>query len=57
MAKVLDDSLNGNEFKLRSHYYLHFRANTFEKPKKPLIFPVIGQMVPLLFFYNFGFGI
>ena len=31
-----------SEFELRSHYYVHFRTNTFGKSMNPLILPAMG---------------
>ena len=31
MAKMLDNDIEVNEFKIRSHYNVHFRNNTFSK--------------------------
>ena len=42
MDKVLDCSLEVNEFKLQLHYYVHFQTNTLVKDLKPLILPVMG---------------
>ena len=35
MAKVLDCGFKVREFELRSHYYVHFRTNIFEKGMNP----------------------
>ena len=37
MPKVLDYSLQINEFKLQSRCYINFQANTREKGMNPLI--------------------
>ena len=57
MAKVLDCSLEVNEFDLKSHYYIHFQINPLQKDMNPLIPPVMSQIVSMLFFNMDGFGI
>ena len=42
MTKVLDCSLEVNEFELKSSYYIHFWANTIRKGMKPFISPPMG---------------
>ena len=37
MVKAMDC-----EFEFQSHYYVHFRANTFGKGMNPLILPPMG---------------
>ena len=57
MVKAMDCGIVVSEFILRSRYYVHFRTNTFGKGMKPLILPSMGWIIPLLFFYENGFGI
>ena len=45
------------EFELQSRYNVHFRANTIGKNMNLLILPAMGQIAPLLFFLENGFGI
>ena len=42
MVKAIDCGIIVSEFKLQSHYYVHFRANTFGKGMNPLILPAMG---------------
>ena len=42
MVKAMDCGIVVREFVLQSHYYIHFRANTFGKGMNPLILPAIG---------------
>ena len=49
MAKVMNCSLEISEFKLQSHYYVHFQTNSLGKRHEPFY--------PLLFFYKDSFGI
>ena len=39
MVKALDSGIVVNEFKLQSHYYVHFRTNTIGKSKNTLLLP------------------
>ena len=39
MVKVMDCGIIVSEFKLQSHYYVHFHANTLGKGMNPLILP------------------
>ena len=48
MDKVLNYSLEINEFKLQLHYYIQFQTNTFGKGVNPLIPPAIGLIISLL---------
>ena len=57
MVKAMDFGIVVCEFKLQSFYYVHFRANTLGKGMKPLILSAMGQIAPLLFFFENGFGI
>ena len=57
MVKAMDCGIVVSEFVLQSRYYVHFRANTLGKGMNPLILPSLGQIVPLLFFSENGFGI
>ena len=50
MVKAMDCGIVVSEFVLLSHYYVHFRANTFGKGINPFILPAMGEIVPLLFF-------
>ena len=42
MVKVLDYGIVVSEFKLQSHYYIHFWTNTLGKGMNPLILPAMG---------------
>ena len=42
MVKVMDCRIVVSEFKLPSHYYVHFWSNTLGKGMNPLILPAIG---------------
>ena len=57
MVKAMDCRIVVSKFVLQSRYYVHFRAITLGKGMNPFILPAIGQIVPLLFFYENGFGI
>ena len=57
MVKAMDYGIVVSEFVLQSRYYVHFRANTPGKGMNPLFLPAMGQIVPLLFFLENGFGI
>ena len=57
MVNVMDCEIVVSEFVLQSHYHVHFQANTRGKGMNPLILPAMGQIVPLLFFSENGFGI
>ena len=50
MVKAMDCRIVVREFVLQSRYYVHFRANTLGKGMNPLMFPAMGEIVPLLFF-------
>ena len=41
MAKVVDSSIEGCEFELQLHYYVHFRVNALGKGMNPLILPAM----------------
>ena len=53
----MDCGIVEREFVLQLRYYVHSRANTLGKGMNPLILPAMGQIVPLLSFYENGFGI
>ena len=55
-VKAMDCGIVVCEFVLQSRYYVHFRANTHRKDMNHLILPGMGQIVPLLFFEENGFG-
>ena len=55
MAKVLDWSLQVNEFEL--HCYFHFQTNTLEKGMNPLVHPALSYMISLIFFNKDIFSI
>ena len=57
MVKAMDCGIVVREFVLQSRYYVLFRANTLRKGMNPLILPAMDEIVPLLFFYENGFGI
>ena len=57
MVKAMDCGIVVREFVLQSLYYVHFLANTLGKGMNPLILPAMGEIVPLLFFLENGFGI
>ena len=57
MTEVLNCSLEVNEFKLQSRYYVHFLTNTLGKDMNPFISQTIGWVVLLLFFNKDVFGI
>ena len=57
VTKVLNYNLDVSEFKLQSHYYIHFQANTFGKGMMSHISLAIGSILSLLFFYSDNFGI
>ena len=57
MVKAMDCWIVVSEFELQPRYYVHFRTNTLGKGINPLILPVMGYIVQLLFFSNDGFGI
>ena len=57
MVKAMDCGLVVRELVLQSRYYVHFRTNTLGKGMNPVILPAMGYIVPLLFFYENGFGI
>ena len=57
MVKAMDCGIVVSEFVLQLRYYVHFRANTLGKGMNPLILPALGNIVPLLFFEENGFGI
>ena len=42
MAKMLDCSLEVNEFKLHSNFYINFQINTFGKDMNLLMLPAMG---------------
>ena len=50
MVKAINCGMVGSDFDLQSRYDAHFPKNTGWKRYKPLIHPVMGQIVPLLFF-------
>ena len=56
-VKAMDCGIVVSEFVLQSRNYIHFRANTLGKGMNPLILPAMGEIVPLLFFKENGFGI
>ena len=57
MVKAMDWGIVVGEFVLKLHYYVHFRTNTLGKGMNPLSLQAVGQLVPLLFFLENGFGI
>ena len=57
MVKAMDCGIVVREFVLQSRYYVHFRANILGKGMNPIILPAMGWIVPLLSFYENGFGI
>ncbi len=57
MVKAMDCRSVVSEFVLHSRYYVPCRAKTLGKGMNPLIRPAMGKIVPLLFFYENGFGI
>ena len=57
VTNVLDCNIVVSEFELQSIYYVHVRTNTPGKGMNPHIFPFMGYIVQLLFFYKNGFGI
>ena len=42
MAKVVDGSLEGNEFELQLYYYVHSRAHALTKGMNPIISTALG---------------
>ena len=40
--KTMDYGIVESEFKLQSHYYIHFRTSTLRKGMNPLILPSMG---------------
>ena len=58
VANVLDCGIKVSEFESQSRYKVPFRTNTIGKGVNSLIPPpVMGEIVPLLFFYKDSFGI
>ena len=62
MRKILVDDLQKgdivvNDFEFNSRYWVHFLTNTLLKRMKPLIYPIMDERVPLLFFNKDSFGI
>ena len=57
MVKAMDCGFVVSEFDPQPRYYVHFRTNTLGKGMNPLIVLAICYIVPLLFFYENGFGI
>ena len=58
MANVLEYGHKITEFELHSFYYVHFRTNALGKGvNPPQILPIMGEIVPLNFFYKDDFGI
>ena len=57
MVKAMDCGIRVSEFVLQSRYYVHFRTNTLGKSMNLLFLPVMGSIVPLLFFKENNFGI
>ena len=57
MVKAMDCRIVISEFELKSRYYVHFRTNTLGKGMNPLILPVMGEILTLLFFSKDSFGI
>ena len=55
MAKVMDCSLEVNEFEPLSYYYFHFLVNYLVKIMDALILPAIGYVIAVLL-YNVWFG-
>ena len=41
MVKAMDYRIIVSEFEFQSHYYVHFRKNTFGKGMNPLILPAM----------------
>ena len=56
VANVLDCDIVESRFELQSRFYVHFRISTLWKGMKPYIPSTMGWMVPLLLFYEDGFG-
>ena len=52
----MDCGIVERQLKLQSRYYIHFRKNTLEKDMNARILQAIGEIEPLLFYYN-DFGI
>ena len=50
MVKAMDFGIVVCKFDIQSRYYIHFRTNTLGKGMNLLILPVMGYIVPLLFF-------
>ena len=57
VVNVLNFDIVVSDLKLQSRYYVHFQTNTLKKSINSLISPVIGEILPLLFFYKDGFDI
>ena len=55
VANILDYDIVVNKFELQ-RYYVHFLTITLGKNMDSLI-PSTGKIVPLLFFYEDGFGV
>ena len=57
VVNVLNCYIISSESELRLRYYVHFRANTFNKGMKPLRPSAMGKTALLLSFYKDGFDI
>ena len=49
VADVLDCDIVVSDFESHSSYYVHFQINTLRKGMGPLIFPVMSQIVSVVF--------
>ena len=56
MIKAMGRGIVVSELEFQLHYYVHFQTNTLGKGMNPLILPVMGSIVPTLF-YKDGFSI
>ena len=50
LINVLNCDIVVEEFKPQWYYYIHFWTNAFEKGMNFLIFRVVGEIIPLLFY-------
>ena len=57
MAYVADCDILVNKFECHSHYYIHFRANTFEEIINLLIHSKCGLDSAITLVYKDNFGI
>ena len=56
MVKAMNSGIIVSEFELQLCNYIQIWTNALGKGMNPLIFPAMGQIVPLLFFLKDGFG-